>query len=58
MSGSGLGEAMPANTNTPKMMSRRHLRKNWWVSTPATLSISRASGSSKASPKPISMPKK
>ena len=58
VSGSGLGEAMPANTNTPKMMNRRHLRKNSWVSTPGHVEHQHISGSSKASPKPSTMPKK
>ena len=33
--GSGLGVAMPANTNTPKMIIRRHLGNRSWVSMPA-----------------------
>ena len=54
VTGSGLGEAIPANTNTPKIMNRRHFLIRSWLRIPAMLSITSASGSSKASPKPSS----
>ena len=51
VSGSGLGLAMPANRNTPKIITRRHLRNRSWVKIPARFSMTISSGSSNASPK-------
>ena len=55
VNGSGLGDGDAANTNTPKIISRRHFLKRSCVSTPATLRITSISGSSKARPKPSTM---
>ena len=52
MIGSGLGEAIPANRNTQKIMTRRHFLNRAWVKMPTRLSITRKSGTSKHSPKP------
>ena len=44
---------MPANTKTRKMIIRRHFLNRSWVTTPARFSMTRNSGNSKQSPKPM-----
>ena len=48
--GSGLGFAIPAIRNTPKIITRRHRRNRSWVKIPARFSMMISSGSSNAIP--------
>ena len=51
VTGSGLGLAMPAIRNTPKISTRRHLRNRSRVEIPARFSMTKSSGTANASPK-------